>query len=137
ELQLDLVQHSLDLVDMDAPAAEADDQAARLRAACADFGLHLDSTFTGLAAYSSNLLLHPDRSARNRASDWYRQVIDFTAAAGAGAAGGHVGAFSIDDWRDPARKRQLWDELGESLAGLAAYARARGLTALMAENLAA
>ncbi len=137
ELQLDLVQHSLDLVDMDAPAAEADDQAARLRAACADFGLHLDSVFTGLAAYSSNLLLHPDRSARNRASDWYRQVIDFTAEAGAGAAGGHVGAFSIDDWRDPARKRQLWDELGESLAGLAAYARAQGLTALMAENLAA
>jgi len=28
ELRLDLVQHSLDLVDLDAPAAEADDQAA-------------------------------------------------------------------------------------------------------------
>ncbi len=100
--------------------------------ACADFGLHLDSTFTSLAAYSSNLLLHPDRSARNRARDWYRQVIDFTAEAGAGSAGGHVGAFSTDDWRDPARKRQLWDELGESLAVLAAYARAQGLSALMA-----
>jgi len=104
--------------------------------ACADFGLHLDSTFTSLAAYSSNLLLHPDRSARNRARDWYRQVIDFTAEAGAGSAGGHVGAFSTDDWRDPARKRQLWDELGESLAVLAAYARAQGLSALIGLGVA-
>jgi D-erythrulose 1-phosphate 3-epimerase len=137
ELRLDLVQHSLDLVDLDASPADAADQAARLRAACAGHGLDLHSTFTGLAAYSSNLLLHPDRAARNRAADWYRQAIDFTAQAGAGATGGHVGAFSIDDWRDPARRRQLWDELGESLAGLAGYARAQGLSALMAENLAA
>jgi sugar phosphate isomerase/epimerase len=137
EFRLDLVQHSLDLVDLDASPADAADQATRLRAACAGHGLDLHSTFTGLAAYSSNLLLHPDRAARNRAADWYRQVIDFTAEAGAGATGGHVGAFSIDDWRDPARRRQLWDELGESLAGLAGYARAQGLSALMAENLAA
>ena len=47
-------------------------------------GLTLHSTFTGLAAYSSNLLLHPDPAARERARAWYRRVIDFTAAAGAG-----------------------------------------------------
>ena len=137
EFRLDLVQHSLDLVDLDAPPDEVAGQAEQVRAACAAAGLTLHSTFTGLAAYSSNLLLHPDRSARNRARDWYRQVIDFTAEAGAGSTGGHVGAFSVDDWRDPARRRQLWDELGESLAGLAAHARGRGLSAVMAENLAA
>ena len=46
ELRLDLVQHSLDLVDLDAPPAGAADQAARLRAACAGHGLDLHSTFT-------------------------------------------------------------------------------------------
>ena len=64
-------------------------------------------------------------------------MIDFTAAAGAGSTGGHIGAYGVDDWRDPAARRELWAELTESLAGLAAYARDRGLSALMAENLAA
>jgi D-erythrulose 1-phosphate 3-epimerase len=137
ELGLDLVQHSLDLVDLDAPPGEVAAQAERVRAACDAAGLTLHSTFTGLAAYSSNLLLHPDPAARERARAWYRRVIDFTAAAGAGSTGGHIGAYSVDDWRDPGVRRELWAELTASLAGLAAYARDRGLSALMAENLAA
>ena len=137
ELGLDLVQHSLDLVDLDAPPGEVAAQGARLREACAAVGLTLHSTFTGLAAYSSNLLLHPDPAARERARAWYRRVIDFTAAAGAGSTGGHIGAYCVDDWRDPAARRELWAELTGSLGGLAAYARDRGLSALMAENLAA
>jgi D-erythrulose 1-phosphate 3-epimerase len=137
ELGLDLVQHSLDLVDLDAPAAEVTGQAARLGAACASEGIALHSTFTGLAAYSSNMLLHPDRHARDRAREWYRRVIGLTAEAGAGSTGGHIGAFSVADFRDRARKALLWDELTESLAQLAAYARERGLSSLLVENLAA
>ena len=134
DLGLDLVQHSLDLVELpgcreagaplDAAAAGA---AERLQAACAGAGLELHSTFTGLAAYSANLLLHPEPAARSRALDWYRQVIDFTAAAGAGSAGGHVGAYAVADWEDPATAAGLWGELRDSLAALAAYARQRGL----------
>jgi sugar phosphate isomerase/epimerase len=108
-----------------------------VRAACAAAGLTLHSTFTGLAAYSSNLLLHPDPAARERARSWYCRAIDFTAAAGAGSTGGHVGAYSVDDWRDQDRRPALWAELGESLAGLAGYAHAQRLSGLMAENLAA
>jgi D-erythrulose 1-phosphate 3-epimerase len=137
ELELDLVQHSLDLVDLDAPAAEVTGQAARLRTACAGAGLTLHSTFTGLAAYSSNQLLHPDRHARGRARERYRQAISFTADVGAGSTGGHLGAFSVEDFRDRARKAQLWAELQESLDELAAYARERGLSSLLVENLAA
>jgi D-erythrulose 1-phosphate 3-epimerase len=137
ELGLDLVQHCLDLVDLHSPAGEVAGQADWLRAACAASGLSLHSTFTGLAAYSSNLLLHPDAVARAGAAGWYRRVIDFTAAAGAAATGGHLGAFCVDDWRHPVRRRKLWGELAESLAGLAGYARQRGLGCLLAENLAA
>src|SRR5436190_24332132 len=67
ELGLDLVQHCLDLVDLDAPAGELASQADRVRAAWAAPGLTLHSTFTGLAAYSSNLLPHPDPAAREPA----------------------------------------------------------------------
>jgi sugar phosphate isomerase/epimerase len=136
DLGLDLVQHTLDLVDLDASPAQVKYQADWLRAACAAGGLTLHSTFTGLAAYTSNLLLHPDLAARERARTWYRRVIDFTAAVGARSTGGHVGAYCVDDWNHPIRRRTLWSELGESLAELAAHAHEQELSALMAENLA-
>jgi D-erythrulose 1-phosphate 3-epimerase len=137
ELELDLVQHSLDLVDLDSSPAELTDQATQLQAACTSTGLALHSTFTGLAAYSSNLLLHPDGSARARAQNWYRRVIGFTATVGAGSTGGHIGAFCVEDYHDRVRKAQLWGELQESLARLAGYAHDQGLSSLLAENLAA
>jgi D-erythrulose 1-phosphate 3-epimerase len=137
DLGLDVVQHTLDLVDLDTSADDVASQADWLRAACAAGGLTLHSTFTGLAAYSSNLLLHPDPAGRERARSWYERVIDFSASVGAGSTGGHIGAYSIDDWRHPVRKRRLWSELGEALDELAGYARERGLSCLMVENLAA
>jgi sugar phosphate isomerase/epimerase len=137
ELGLDLVQHSLDLVELDAEAPDLADQARRVQAACSASGLELDSTFTGLAAYSSNLLLHPERAARERAIRWYQRVMDFTAACGGRSTGGHIGAYSVADWNRPDRREQLWNELTASLAELTAYAKGCGLSALMAENLAA
>jgi D-erythrulose 1-phosphate 3-epimerase len=130
------VQHSLDLVDVEAGPADLESQAADLRDSCAAAGLTLHSTFTGLAAYSANLLLHPDRVRRVRARDWYQRIIDFTAAAGAQSTGGHIGAYSVADWRDPGRRDELWRELRAALDLLASDARAAGLTSLMVENLA-
>src|SRR3954468_18266289 len=83
ELGLDLVQHSLDLVDLDAGEAAVAAQAADVRGACGAAGLELSSTFTGLIAYTTSLLLHPDPAARRRAVDWYERVIAFSALAGA------------------------------------------------------
>src|SRR5262249_41155788 len=111
ELGLDLVQHCLDLVDTEADRADLEHQAADLRDSCADAGLTLHSTFTGLAAYSANLLLHPDRARRVRARDWYQRIIGFTAAAGALSTGGHIGAYSVADWRNPSRRDELWHDL--------------------------
>jgi D-erythrulose 1-phosphate 3-epimerase len=136
ELGLDLVQHCLDLTDLGAGQSDLDGQAAELRQACADYGLTLHSTFTGLAAYSANLLLHPDRARRVGALALFKQIIDFTAAAGAQSTGGHIGAYSVADWRQPRRRHELWDELRDHLDELAADARTAGLSYLMVENLA-
>jgi len=137
ELGFDLVQHSLDLVNTEASEAELRREVAALRETCDGAGLALHSTFTGLAAYSTNLLLHPDRERRSRALEWYRQVIGYTAAAGAASTGGHVGAYSVADWRDPRRRAERWRDLQASLRLLAADARQAGLDSLMIENLAA
>jgi D-erythrulose 1-phosphate 3-epimerase len=130
-LGLGLVEHSLDLVDL------AVDDPVALRAALADLGIELRSVFTGLAAYSSNLLLHPSADARAAAEAWYRAAIDWTARAGARSVGGHVGAFSVGDWTDPANRRRRWGELRASLERLSEVARLAGLDHLLVENLAA
>jgi len=129
-LGLSLVQHSLDLVDLG-----VDDPRA-VRQELADFQLELHSVFTGLAAYSSNLLLHPIAGARDAAVAWYRSAIAWTAIAGGMAMGGHVGAFSVADWADPAVRRERWSDLRESLDRLAGEARTAGLDHLLVENLA-
>src|SRR5262249_59497317 len=92
ELGLDLVQHCLDLVDLEAGRADLESQAADLRDCSAAAGLALHSTFTGLAAYSANLLLHPDPRRRVRARGVLKLVIDFTSTAGAQSFGGDLRA---------------------------------------------
>jgi D-erythrulose 1-phosphate 3-epimerase len=136
ELGLNLVQHCLDLADLDATDDDLVLQARAVGAACQDANLSLHSTFTGLAAYSTNLLLHPDQARRERAVRWYRRAIDFTAAAGARSTGGHVGAYSVADWTDAVRRARLWNALQDQLGELAGYARSAGLDSLMVENLA-
>src|SRR6266545_6284966 len=86
-LGLRLVQHSLDLVDTSAAAPGLEAQALVITEAVTGHGLELHSTFTGLAAYSSNLLLAHDAADRQAALAWYRSVIGFTAGVGGHAAG--------------------------------------------------
>jgi hypothetical protein len=139
-LGLRLVQHTFDLVVSAAPSANADAVTAEadgLRASVGEAGIELHSTFTGLAAYSSNLLLSPDAGTRAAARSWCWAAIAFTARAGAVTTGGHVGAFSVPDWLDPGARATRWNDLEESLRTLAAGARAAGLEYLVVENLAA
>jgi D-erythrulose 1-phosphate 3-epimerase len=130
-LGLRLVEHSFDLVDLD-----GDDPAA-LAATARDNALTVRSTFTGLAAYSSNLLLSPEAAARRGAREWFGRAIAFSAGVGAVAVGGHIGAFSVADWRHSERRAERWQGLRADLAELSAAARTHGQKALLVENLAA
>jgi len=136
QLGLDTVELSLDLVDDVGDAMRGEGDGGHIRSVLNDFGLRAESVFTGLAAYSSSLLLHPDLAQRRAAGEWYRAVIEFAARVGARGAGGHVGALSVPDWADETRRAERWAGLRESLAGLAAAARSAGLEYLLVENLA-
>ncbi len=80
--------------------------------------------------------MHPEDTRRRAAVDWYEGVVDLAARVGARGAGGHVGAMSVPDWSDPARRAERWSGLRQSLAEIAAAARAAGLGHLLVENLA-
>ena len=134
-LKLKLVEHSFDLVDVSGGAATG--AARELLDATTAAGLTVNSTFTGLAAYSSNLLLAPGPSTRASAKAWFGEAIAFTEKVGGAATGGHVGAFSVADWRTSPRREERWESLRTDLHELAAEAGSRGLRAILVENLAA
>jgi sugar phosphate isomerase/epimerase len=135
DLGLDLVELSLDLLD----GIETSDGRRRAvestRAALAGAGLTAQGTFTGLVGYSRNLLLHPDPAGRQAALSWYETVIDISAELGVAGTGGHVGAYSARDWRDPDARARRWAGLKADLAALSGYARRAGLDYFLVENL--
>ena len=136
-LGLRLVQHTLDLVELSVDSAEIQRQANEITGAARHLDLDVASTFTGLAAYSSNMLLAPAAETRAASLVWYTAAIRFTAAIGARITGGHVGAFSVHDWNDHVAHANRWSDLKESLTVLAGIASESGLEALVVENLAA
>ena len=135
ELGLDVVQHCLDLTDLGGDV-DLDAEAGAVRAACADAGLRVHSVFTGLVAYSANLMLAPDDAERRRGFELWSRGIMFAARLGAVSAGGHVGSLSRPDADDPQRRELRWSELRVRLAELSAFASQLGLGALLVENMA-
>jgi sugar phosphate isomerase/epimerase len=135
ELGVSNVQVCLDLVDL-RTSASTEREASRHRTALSKRGLIVDSTFTGVNAYSTNLLLHPTRAGRTIAQRWYERAIRFTAAIGGRGTGGHVGAYSVPDWSDTRRREALNNELRTRLHALTGYSMRAGLSFFAVENLA-
>lgn len=136
ELGLGAAQFSLDLLPLSFGPEPALDHAAEVKQTAADFGISINSVFTGLGAYGSSLLLSDSRAERDAAENWYRQIISLTSAMGATGAGGHLGAFTVPSFRDPERHQQLWSDLVRRLDQLATHADQEGLQYLLFENLA-
>jgi sugar phosphate isomerase/epimerase len=136
DLGLEIVELSLDLIEDAVEPSRRQRAGSQTRSVLNDYGLQAETVFTGLAAYSSSLLMHPDDGQRQAAAEWYRGVVDLAAQVGARGAGGHVGAMSVPDWGDPARRAERWSGLQAAMAGIAAAARSAGLEYLLVENLA-
>jgi D-erythrulose 1-phosphate 3-epimerase len=135
DLGLDLVELSADLLEGTDVPGERSLTVARTRAALANHDLAAETTFTGLNAFGSNLLMHPEPKRRAAGVAWYRNLVDITAELGAVATGGHVGTMSVPDWSEPDRRKARMDDLRTSLAEIAGHARRGGLKFLMLENL--
>jgi sugar phosphate isomerase/epimerase len=135
ELGLQVVELSLDLMET-SNDQERQRTAESVRAVLGEHGLLAETVFTGLAAYSGNLLMHPDTEHRRSALEWYLGVVDLAGWLGVRGVGGHVGAMSVPDSTDPERRAQRWADLQRSLAEIAARARTAGLDYVLVENLA-
>jgi sugar phosphate isomerase/epimerase len=133
EFELALIQHSLDL----SLAQESwESEAERIRQACGEAGIRVDSVFTGLGAYSSNLMLGPSSPGREQGFRFWEEGIRFASRIGASSFGGHVGSLSRPDADDDERRQDRWAELWEHLQRLARLASRHQLEALLVENMA-
>ncbi|HDI75560.1 MAG: xylose isomerase [Thermoprotei archaeon] len=129
------VQFSFDLLDPRTPIEIAKDYIDRCKDLLKEYGVEIHSTFTGLAAYSFNLLLHPDPLLRLDALDWYCRAIEVTSLMGVKATGGHIGAMSMRDYENEDRRKLLLEILIEEVAGLTAHAKTRGLNMILWEPM--
>ncbi|WP_166997259.1 sugar phosphate isomerase/epimerase family protein [Paramicrobacterium fandaimingii] len=137
ELGLQVCQLSVDNVPLADPrSAESREYVRRFAATCDTAGVELDSIFTGLAAYSTSLLLDDDEDARNAAEAWYESLIVLGGIAGVRSVGGHIGALSVPTASDPARRERAMDELRDRMLRLSQRAENEGLATLLFENMA-
>jgi sugar phosphate isomerase/epimerase len=131
EMGVSHVQFSFDLAD---PVLGGDNGIYRkTRETCEKHGITITSAFTGLISYAQNSLGHPDDAMRRRAQEWYRAAIDATAALGATAAGGHIGALSVGQYDDPIVRARAIEAIVDSVRALADHAASRELDCLLWE----
>ncbi len=135
KLDVKYVQFSFDLLDPRALSHVVDYMAGLIINAIKVNGITIHSTFTGLAAYSFNMLSHPDPLMRQDALDWYMRAIDFTSKIGVKATGGHIAAKSVKDFKNPQRREYLDAVLIEYVMALKRYAQYKGLEIILWEPM--
>lgn len=136
EFGLTRCQLSLDLLPIGYDIRPAQQYVEDAADACERFGISIDGLFTGLAAYSSNLLADPEPSARDAAERWYCSIIDLASSVSIRSVGGHVGARSIATAADVAADREILHNQLDAMRRIADYAANQGLEELLFENLA-
>ena len=132
-LGLELVQFTYDLLDPWWPETSRRPMAAEVRKAANEWGLQIESAFSGLANYCFDGLLHPDTAGRSASMEWWKRAFDVAAEVGAKASGGPLGGMSVKDASDPKRREQRYRDLLDAIAELSKAARAAGLERLQVE----
>lgn len=133
KLDLELVQFTYDLLDPWWPEACRRPMAAAVRKAANEWGLQIESAFSGLANYCFDGLLHPDAAGRRASMEWWKRAFDVAVEVGANASGGPLGGMSVSDASDPQRREQRYRDLLDAVAELSRAARAAGLQRLQVE----
>ncbi len=132
-LGLELVQFTYDLLDPWWPDSVRHSMAADVRKAAQDWGIEIESAFSGLANYCFNGLLHPDAAGRRASLEWWKRAFDVAAEIGAKASGGPFGGMSVLDAADPKRREQRYRDLLDATVELSYAAKSSGLERLQVE----
>jgi sugar phosphate isomerase/epimerase len=132
-LGLNLVQFTYDLLDPWWPDAVRHAMAKDVRKAAQDWGIQIESAFSGLANYCFDGLLHPDANGRRASLEWWKRAFDVAAEVGAKVSGGPLGGLSVADASDPNRRDERYRSLLDAVEELSHAAATSGLERLQVE----
>jgi len=107
KLDVNVIQFSFDLLDPMLDDEILDEMIVRTLDSCKRYGITLQGCFTGGIGYSSNLLLHPSSKMRRSAFEWYSRAIDVSRRLGVETVGGHMGALTVNDFKNSERRESL------------------------------
>jgi sugar phosphate isomerase/epimerase len=130
---LNLVQFTYDLLDPWWPEPVRHSMTADVRKAAQDWGIQIESAFSGLANYCFDGLLHPDAAGRRASQEWWKRAFDVAAEVGAKASGGPLGGMSVTDANDPKRRDERYHDLLDAVEELSQAAKTSGLERLQVE----
>jgi sugar phosphate isomerase/epimerase len=132
-LKLDRIQFTYDLLDPWSPEPMNHTMAAEVRKSAADWGITVESAFSGLANYCYDGLLHPSPEGRRISVEWWKRAFAIAAEVGAEASGGPVGGMSVADASQDEKREQRYQNLLDSLEELSHVAAAAGLKRFLVE----
>ncbi len=132
-LGLNLVQFTYDLLDPWWPDSVRRAMAAEVRKAANDWGIVIESCFSGLANYCFDGLLHPDANGRRASVEWWKRAFDVAVEVGAKASGGPLGGMSVADASDAKRRDERYRDVLEAVEELLEAAALSGLERLQVE----
>lgn len=126
DLGLNEVQFSFDLLDplLDEPGRSL--ECEKILKAVQNYRLSMRSSFTGLIMYAQNLLSHPEPAMRAYGFQWYQNAVVLAGKLGVESTGGHIGAMSARDYRDPQRRNFIRSYLVEMVRNLTWLAAKHG-----------
>ena len=133
KLDVNLIQFSFDLLDPMLDGDILEESISRTLDSCQQYGIRLESCFTGGLAYEGNLLLHPSSRMRKFAFDWYSSAINISRRLRVETVGGHMGAFTVKDFRNAQRRESLFSAQLENVLSLSQLCKDAGLETLLWE----
>ncbi|MGA2625945.1 MAG: TIM barrel protein [Candidatus Bathyarchaeia archaeon] len=133
KLDTNIIQFSFDLLDPMVDEDILNEIVSRTLDSCKQYGIKLQSCFTGGIAYSSNLLLHPSSKMRKYAFEWYSRAIDISRMLHVEDVGGYMGALTVKDFSDAHRRRSLLSGEEEYVTSLSRLCSKAGLETLLWE----
>jgi sugar phosphate isomerase/epimerase len=137
DLDLDLLQFCFDLLDPRLSPSAMTEMTSAILDSCSRYGLSIPCCINGFIAYSQNLLLHPVKSVRADALDWWEKAIALASKLGARTCGGYLGAMSSEASRDQAARRYLENSVIDDVRHLAKYGASLGQESFIWEAMPA
>lgn len=130
---VNIVQVSTDSLDPNWPEQTALRWAERVKDACQNFGIKIDSFFNGFGGYLNAMALNDDIEVRAHALRWVHRAVNLSGVMGAEAFGAYAGALSAPTAKSPQARERAFDQAAEFWAHVAVLAKRAGLTHILFE----